>query len=119
MEFVLPIFIDNFSQNFLIRLFPLDGLSFKGYLIAIDYFFLALVDNHISIFDLLLDVINTRLAAIGLLCQFVDVKFPDNCIVELEPLISVSVLNDGVVMTAISMPDVYDKTFENIFIIVI
>ena len=119
LEFILPILIDNFSQDFLIRLFPLDGLSFEGDLIAINYFFLTLIYHHIGIFDLLLDVIHTRLTSIGLLCQFVDIKFPDSCIVELEPLIGVSVLDDGVVVTAIGVTDVDDKTFENVVVVVI
>ena len=119
LEFVLPVFIDNFSQYFLIRLFPLDGLSFEGNLITIDYFFLTLVDHHISIFDFLLDVIHTRLATISLLCQLVDIEFPDSCIVELEPFIGVSVLDDGVVVTAIGVTNVDDKSFENVVVVFI
>ncbi len=80
---------------------------------------LPLVDQHVGILDLLLGFIPSILASEGLLAQILNIELAHHSVVELVPLHGVSVLDVGVVVAAIGIPDVHDHSLQNVVVIII
>lgn len=82
-------------------------------------FLLSLIDEHIGILDLLLSLISPVFPSEGLLTQILNIELPNNRIVELVPLHGCPVLDVGIVVATIGVPDMHHHSLEDVVVVVV
>ena len=113
LYFVLLV-VPNYLLHYWLVVFLTRNGLLAGQHPLITQFLLPLVNQHIGIFNLLLRVVACGLTPIGLLSNIIKVEIPDHCIIELEPLAVVPVLDKGVVVATISVSQVHDHSFQHV-----
>ena len=114
---MLVVLSDYFVDNLTILSFVPDLLSLPCNLVTNSNFLLSLVNHHVSILYLLSELWHSYLTSVRLLCHFLDLKVSNIWVVKFIPFASPSILYNWVIMSTISMTDMYNKSFQNIFVV--
>ena len=113
LDLVLLVVANYLLHDGLVVLLPRDGLL-AGQHPLLAQLLLPLVNQHVGIFNLLLRVVAGGLTPVGLLSNIIKIEIPYHCVIELEPLAAVPVLDKGVVVATISVAQVHDHSLQDV-----
>lgn len=111
----------NSAHNIFVHFHASEGVSLAhNFFLNRIYFLDSFIDEQVGILNFLFALRSTSFPSEGLIVQILEVEFSDNRVVKFEPLLlSLSFLDQWVVVTTVSIPDVNDNSFQLVFIILV
>ncbi len=119
LYFEFFIFLANFLENGFIYWILLNLIAFDLLLLLNVPLLLSLVEQHIGIFYLFLCFVPSVLPTKCFLGQIIDIEIFNQSIIELIPFGCVSVLDEGIVVSAVSIAKMDYNSFQDIAVVII